>query len=238
MLPFLTLGEMMPFSLDDVVPWGRNFNEYAAMFALDERDLRKRIIACADGPASFNAQATERGYHVVSCDPLYGFDAAAIRERVDAIYDLVVDGMRQNIDEFNWTAAFPTPDAVGATRMAAMRRYLDDYPAGKDAGRYIEASLPALPFDDGAFELALCSHFLFLYSDQFDVAFHAAAIREMIRVAGEVRVFPLVGLGGIPSPHVETVIAGLRSDGFYATQVQVNYEFVIGANQMLIVTRS
>ena len=34
---------------------------------------------CADGPASFNAELSGRGGRVVSCDPLYRFDAAQIR---------------------------------------------------------------------------------------------------------------------------------------------------------------
>ena len=44
--------------------------------------------------------------------------------------------------------------------------------------------------------MALCSHLLFLYSDHLDAAFHRAAIRDLCRVAGEVRIFPLLALGG------------------------------------------
>ena len=57
-----------------------------------------------------------------------------------------------------------------------------------------------LPFNDGAFDLALCSHFPFLYSTQLGEAFHRAALREMCRVAVEVGVFPL--LAHIGRPHV------------------------------------
>jgi hypothetical protein len=45
----------MTFTLDSVVPWGRSFDEYVAMFALSEEDLGRRVLGCADGPASFNA---------------------------------------------------------------------------------------------------------------------------------------------------------------------------------------
>lgn len=44
----------MPFALADVVPWGRTFEEYCAMFALTAADLRGRILGCGDGPAAFN----------------------------------------------------------------------------------------------------------------------------------------------------------------------------------------
>jgi hypothetical protein len=51
----------MPFSLDRVVPWGRSLAEYRRMFALTEEQFRMRILGCADGPASFNAEATALG---------------------------------------------------------------------------------------------------------------------------------------------------------------------------------
>ena len=79
--------------------------------------------------------------------------------------------------------------------MQALHGFLADYEAGRRSGRYVDAALPALPFVDAAFELALSSHFLFLYSVQFDLDFHLAALREMLRVAAEVRVFPLLQLG-------------------------------------------
>jgi hypothetical protein len=63
------------FTLEHVVPWGRSFDEYRRMFALTEEDLRLRILGCGDGPASFNAEATRRGTRMISCDPIYRYDA-------------------------------------------------------------------------------------------------------------------------------------------------------------------
>jgi hypothetical protein len=65
------------FILDQVVPWGRSFEEYRRRFALNEADLQVRILGCADGPASFNAESTRRGTRVISIDPLYQLDARA-----------------------------------------------------------------------------------------------------------------------------------------------------------------
>jgi len=59
------------FNLDQVVPWGRSFDEYRRMFGLADADLGRRIVGCGDGPAAFNAEATARGARVVSCDPIY-----------------------------------------------------------------------------------------------------------------------------------------------------------------------
>jgi hypothetical protein len=64
------------FTLDRVVPWGRSFDEYRRMFALTDADLTSSIVGCADGPASFNAEATARGHSVISCDPIYRFSTA------------------------------------------------------------------------------------------------------------------------------------------------------------------
>ena len=221
------------FTLSSVVPWGRSFDEYVRMFALTEGDLASSILGCGDGPASFNAEATRRGTRVVSCDPLYQFDAAQIRQRIDETATEVLAQARQNAHEFVWDAAIPSVEALGRVRMAAMTTFLDAYEPGRAEGRYVDAGLPVLPFADGAFDLAVCSHFLFLYSQQFDAAFHLQSMRELCRVAREVRVFPLLALGAQSSPHVGAVREALAADGFVATVERVSYEFQRGGNEML-----
>src|SRR5262245_50109846 len=153
------------FTLDRVVPWGRSFAEYRQMFALTGDELALRIVGCGDGPASFNAEATRRGATVVSCDPIYRYDVDQLRGRIAATYDEILEQTRRNADEFVWTT-IRSVDELGEVRMAAMNAFLDDYPAGRAAGRYIDAELPLLPFGDSSFDLALCSHFLFLYTAQ------------------------------------------------------------------------
>ncbi len=220
------------FTLDQVVPWGRSLAEYQRMFALTEDDLQSTILGCADGPASFNAEATRRGTTVVSCDPLYGLEAGQIQDRITATYHQILEQTQQNADEFVWDT-IRSVEELGRVRMAAMRLFMEDYETGLAERRYIDAQLPVLPFPDGSVDLALCSHFLFLYTGHLDEAFHVAAIREMCRVATEVRIFPLVALGGRPSPYVEPVLAGLRKSGHSASIESVPYEFQKGGNQML-----
>jgi len=118
-----------------------------------------------------------------------------------------------------------------------MERFLEDFKAGKAEGRYVDAELPTLPFDDETFDLAVCSHFLFLYSDQFSGDFHVAAIREMNRVAREVRIFPLLALGGTRSAHFEPVAHRLQTEGLAVTVEIVAYEFQRRGNEMLRVRR-
>src|SRR5262245_3842523 len=152
----------MPFTLHDVVPWGRSYEEYLRMFALGQDELRQRILGCADGPASFNAEAAARGVRVVSCDPLYEFPAQIVNERIEATSPEILEQTRKNAGTFVWNT-ITSVDELGLVRKAAMSRFIDDYERGLDERRYVAAALPELPFPDAAFDLALCSHFLFLY---------------------------------------------------------------------------
>jgi len=220
------------FTLDEVVPWGRSFDEYCRMFALTARDFEGTILGCGDGPASFNAEGTRRGFTIASCDPLYGFDGAAIRTRIDTAYEQIMGQLRKNESEYVWTS-IPSVDALGLLRMQAMQTFLSDYDAGKAQRRYIDAALPQLPFGTAAFDLAVCSHLLFLYSTQLTTDFHCSSLDELCRVAREVRVFPLLTFGAIPSPHLEPVRAHLVSRGFEVSIESVDYEFLRGANQMM-----
>ena len=220
------------FTLEQVVPWGRSFDEYCSMFALSSDDHALRILGCGDGPASFNAEATRQGMAVTSCDPIYKWDADQIRDRIAATYDQIIDQTRQNKDEFVWNS-IRSVDELGQVRMAAMEAFLSDYRQGKGDGRYVEAALPKLPFADGFFDLALCSHLLFLYSVQLGEEFHRDSLRELCRVAREVRVFPLLALGGQPSPYADPSVTDLRESGHDVSIEKVSYEFQRGGNQML-----
>lgn len=223
----------MAFHLDQVVPWGRSFDEYVAMFALKPHELGRRILGCGDGPASFNAELTAHGGGVVSVDPLYRFTAREISSRIDDTFPLVIEQTRKNADEFVWSH-IRSVDELGEMRLRAMRAFLADYPEGQREGRYIDAELPCLPFAERSFDLALCSHFLFLYSAHFDAAFHLQSLRELCRVATEVRVFPLLELGAVRSRHLDGVLAQLASEGYRIATVKVRYEFQRGADEMLI----
>jgi hypothetical protein len=220
------------FSLDQIVPWGRSFDEYRRMFTLTEEDLRLRIVGCGDGPASFNAEATRRGTAVVSCDPIYRYDVEQIRSRIASTCDQILEQTRQNADEFVWSV-IRSIDELRGLRMTAMDDFLNDYPSGKSQRRYIDAELPNLPFQDSSFDLALCSHLLFLYTAQLGEVFHRLAIREMCRVAREVRIFPLLALGATPSALVDPIVEECARWGFAVSIERVPYEFQRGGNQMM-----
>jgi len=219
--------------LEHIVPWGRSLHEYQGMFSLNQHDLGKTILGCADGPASFNAELTQAGGHVVSIDPIYQFGAAQIRSRIEDVYPHIIAEMEKNYDAYLWQH-ISSIEALGNTRMCAMEKFLVDYESGKAEGRYIDAALPTLPFDNHAFDLALCSHYLFLYSDFVDESEHLAGLLELCRVAGEVRVYPLLSLDGSRSKHLDAVVKSLKNRNIDVSLQAVTYQFQKGSDSMLV----
>ncbi|MGB5055726.1 MAG: class I SAM-dependent methyltransferase [Nitrospirales bacterium] len=231
----MTAEPSMGFTLNNVVPWGRTYEEYVSMFGLTEGDLQLRLLGCGDGPAGFNSVLTKQGGKVVSIDPIYAFDAAQIRTRIAETYETVLTQMRKNQQDYVWSLISSVED-LGRVRLSAMAMFLSDFDAGKSADRYVVGELPSLPFENGQFDIALSSHFLFLYSAHLSDEFHLHSLREMLRVAHEVRVFPLLTLEGSPSPHPRLVTTHLSSHGFRVECRRVPYEFQRGGNEMLCIT--
>ena len=227
----------MTLTLEQVVPWGRSLGEYRRMFALTDADLETRILGCADGPASFNAEMTCDGRQVVSCDPLYQFSTAEIRQQIQVTSPKIVKYAQTNCDEFVWSEAIPNANALASLRMNAMDRFLLDYDLGRRDNRYVVDELPSLQFSDNTFDLALCSHFLFLYSEHLTERFHMESLQNLMRVARETRVFPLVELNSKPSRHLENVKSSLLRQGYRVEVDLVDYEFQRGANQMMRIKR-
>ncbi len=218
--------------LQDIVPWGRTAREYQQMFDLCPRDLNLSLLGCGDGPASFNAQLTAQGCRVVSVDPIYHFSKIEIARRVEETYATVLSQVAVFKEHYVWQT-FATVEELGQARMQAMEAFLADYELGKLQGRYLPQALPDLDFVDNQFDLSLCSHLLFLYSEHLSQDFHEAALRELLRVSAEVRVFPLLTLKGSLSAHLLPVTQALETSGFTIEIRSVGYEFQKGGNQML-----
>lgn len=222
----------MSLKLNQIIPWGRSRREYELIFGLDANDLQKRMLGCGDGPASFNAEMSASGHSVISVDPIYAFSAAEIAARFHATAASVIEQVRATPGNWVWSY-HRHPDDLLASRQQALARFLADYESGRANGRYCVAALPELPFTDKHFGLALCSHLLFLYSEQLSEEFHIRAVQELCRVAEEVRIFPLLTLAVHPSPHVGKVRASLERAGWASEIRRVDYELQKGGNEML-----
>jgi len=220
--------------LDEVIPWGRCLDEYIGMFSLTPSDLKLEILDCAGGTASFNAEMTRQGKNVISCDRVYQFTAEQINARLlDS--DTFIENFEVNLGSYRWKI-FTSPSQLAEVRWNATQEFLEDFPSGLQQGRYLNAELPDLPFENGQFDLALCSHFLFAYSHLLE-EFHLEAITQMCRVAKEVRVFPLLQSCGMESEHLDPIVTKLRNRSFHVEIKEVDYEFQKGGNKMLRVSQ-
>lgn len=228
----------MSFKYEKAVPWGRSFDEYQRMFNLTNEDLCRKILGCADGPASFNAGMAKLGRRVVSCDPLYQLTASQIRARIDATHEEVMKQTQLNQEKFVWDNFISSPKVLGRVRLQAMSDFLADYEAGRAEGRYLPIELPDLPFPGLFFDLALCAHFLFFYSDSLSLEFHQLAVDELCRVAREVRIFPILTYNAEPSPCLDPFMDFLKAQGKIVSLERVPYEFQRAGNVMLRVTNS
>jgi hypothetical protein len=226
----------MVMQLERVVPFGRSLDEYVKMFDLTEQDLRKTILSVADGPASFNVEGTKLGYRIKSIDPLYNFTSEQIRTRFYEVVDNIIEQIESTPGDWVWTY-HGSPSELRQNRERTISLFCDDYEGGKERGRYEVGELPKLDYQDCEYELGLCSHFLFLYSDHFDEEFHLNSIVEMLRVCQEVRIFPLLTLMLQPSPHLETIVKYLKKEGYNCEIGKVAYELQRGGNEMLKITR-
>jgi hypothetical protein len=222
----------MAVHFDQIVPWGRSRAEYELMFDLSAPDLAGGVLDCGGGPSSFTAELSACGFRAVSVDPIYAFSGSEIRARFEVIVDSMLSQVRATPGDWTWSY-HRSPDDLLATRRTALERFLADYESGLHEGRYHVGELPSLPFAPASFGLALCSHLLFLYSDLLTEDFHIRAVRELCRVAREVRIFPLLTLSRKPSPHLAAVRSALLADGWSSEVVSVNYELQRGGNQML-----
>ncbi|WP_421656763.1 hypothetical protein [Leptothermofonsia sp. ETS-13] len=143
--------------------------------------------------------------------------------------------MKNTPDDWVWTY-HGSPDGLRENRKRAIELFCADYEAGKAESRYELGELPDLKYGNGEFDLGLCSHFLFLYSDHFSEQFHFNSVCEMLRVCQEVRIFPLLTLMLKPSQHLGPIIKKLQAQGYQCEIVTVPYELQRGGNEMLRIT--
>ena len=124
----------MSFTLRDVVPWGRSFDEYTAMFALSCSDLTLRILDIGGGPSSFTATLNWMGGRVTAADPIYAFSAGQIRERINEARGEIVGQMRANMHEYVWDGRIPSLDALVTLRTSTMDEFWPTMTQARRAG--------------------------------------------------------------------------------------------------------
>lgn len=214
----------------------RSFEEYVRMFALQSEELSKAdVLDAAAGASSFTAAARQRGIRAVAVDPLYGLKAEDMAEHGRQEMEEVRRKLAKLSHKFQWDF-YGDVSNHSRLREESFRLFYEDYTLGKGSEHYIEGAFPSLPFADGSFSLVLCSHFLFLYAEQFSYAFHLQAVRELLRVCrpgGEVRIYPLLDLAWKPYPHLEQLVEECCANGIQADFPDSGLPFIPASNKLL-----
>jgi hypothetical protein len=220
--------------LEDIVLIGRTFEEYYKMFNIGDINKNDRILDVASGVSSFCAEATGLGYDVIASDRIYCFSAEEIEEKCSKDLETTMKKLPKIKELYKWEL-FKDIDQLILNRKKAYKTFIEDYRQMMGV-RYINTEYPKKYFNDKQFHITLVSHFLFMYDEFLDYEFHKEVIKELIRIASkEIRVFPLVNLKGEKSLFVNRLIA---DESFSNNKFQirtVDYEFVKGGNEMLII---
>lgn len=224
----------MTLHLEDFLITGRTFEEYCAFFNLDIHALQgKKVLDCPSGVSSFVAKANAHNIHAQGCDLIYQFDSADIqRQARDSIEKIYKDTSWMH--DHNWSF-YGSLEGHKHHRQQALESFINAY----DPSLYRYEQLPLLSYDDNSFDLLLSSHLLFVYDDRLDLTFHLESIAQMLRVAKEVRIFPLIDFKNSRkdkrdnlSPFVKTVL-----QKFNAHLSPVNFEFQPGGGTMMTISQ-
>ncbi|MDF2721758.1 MAG: hypothetical protein K0Q59_1433 [Paenibacillus sp.] len=219
----------------------RGYAEYERMFDLDEHTLRQgRVLDVSAGASSFAAEARTRAIDVTSADPRYSLPAGQIGEESYAEIETSTEKLTRLAHRFDWSY-YGNIDNHKAGRLKSISLFLNEYATSAGRSHYAAERLPELSFPDDTFALVLCSHFLFLYQEQFDDTFHRAALAELLRVCrpgGEVRVYPLLSLRWEPYPHLTELMEHLESLGGSCSLRASRMPFIPGSTQMLCVRKN
>lgn len=237
-MPSLATLPVPQMELPVVSFFGRTLQEYCRFFAIDPVKLRGRaVLDVAAGPSSFTAEAVSGGVDAVAVDPLYDHSPVELSEQIARDYQRMFMQMRAKPGLFR-LKAFASFEAAEVDRRSAAQRFLNDYEGNIRHGRYVRATLPLLPFLDGAFDLVLCAHLLFIYAARFDFEWHLEACCELARVSGgEVRIHPVCGADGRVYGELERLRRELLARGVHSAVVPVDYEFFAGGTSMLVLSR-
>lgn len=212
--------------------WGHSLADYKQMFALSDEDLTKTILDYGAGPASFNAEMTQNGGHVISCDEAYHQSAADLDSLFQSEFAHMQKYIEMHRDKFHWDA-IGDHDALKQDRTSTMNKFIKDFAEGKAAGRYRHDVCPDLGFSDNQFDIIVASHAMFITHADKEPEYLVEAIIELCRVGNDIRLFPLLDSDGNNSPLVGPVLLAMQHKGYNCEVREVDYHFQKGGNAML-----
>lgn len=215
----------------DVIMWGQHVDEYQHMFSLNLTDLNGRLLEWGCGATAVNAQLNAQQRSIISCDPLFSFEGNSLIQEVELYFNDAVKEISAGKSHYDFSD-YGSFHAFIEKRRQGIDLFFADYERGRDEKRYLPLILESLPFSDFSFDIALSSSYLFSDPEK-SVDFHLQCIRELARVAKEVRIFPLVDKKGQPSPILGPVLLALQQANFAAEIREVNYRLHVNGDAML-----
>lgn len=210
--------------------WIYDFSDYQQMYDLTQADFEKVILDFSAGISSFNAQACARGMQVISADPAYHLSETDMHSHARSVLHHTISqleadptrlqnhsvSMRQKIESL-WEKTEAT--------------FLQDYAAGKLQARYQSIQLPTFPFATLQFQLALCTDYVFHHALSREKVH--AILKELARVAEEVRIFPLLDSNGKMPAELGPLMLYFQQKNYGIEVREVPYHTLKGGNAML-----
>ncbi|RIN26345.1 SAM-dependent methyltransferase [Staphylococcus succinus] len=222
--------------IERIIFIGRTYKEYLKMFDLSLPELeRKNILDCPAGACSFSAIGRQKGLNIEACDIAYYFNRVDLYAKGKEDIQHTIEKMKNSEDNYNWNY-FKNIEDLKYQRQQALEDCVEDMK--RHNNQYKAVSLPELPYFDEAFDIVLSAHFLFMYADRLDYAFHIKCLEELLRVSKkELRIFPLVDLEGHRYAYLDHIIKNLTELGYNISECKVDYEFQTHANTMLKIVK-
>lgn len=215
-----------------LVLWGHHIDEYMEMFDLKPEDLSASLLEYGCGPSAVNSELTKQAKKIISCDPLFTLDKATLFSKTSLVFADMAAKLINDKQNFDF-CRYGSPNFLLDERQEGMAKFFADYELGKKEGRYVGISEYRLAFADFSFDFALSAHYFFADLDDQDVDFHLQIIKELARVAKEVRIFPLIDRHNQASPFLGPVLLDLQQNNFGVEVREVPYHLQPGGNAML-----
>ena len=223
---------------DHILVIGRNFSEYNDMFLLDERKPSDgKIMNVGGGVSSFTVEAAERGFTILSGDPVYCLEPDVIAGKCENDIEGYLINHINKPHLYNWGHPFRDVDQEREARRNSYKLFLEDF--RKNRGRYLDALFPYTPFiARNHFSLSLVSHLLFAYEKFIDYEAHVKIIKEILRVTSdEVRIYPLINLQLKTSELVGRIMKDPVFEGVSFELRPTRYNFVKSADKMMVIKK-
>lgn len=225
----------MDLSINEICGLGYSVDDYKKMFDLSDDDLNRNILDYRSGANVFcqeiyNQNKSEASI-IKACDPIYQMNITDLKKLAKASIDKLNQEYKANKSKFTLnTADF---EKFIEQRINNINIFFSEFEVNKNNNLYTLDSLPSLSFEDEKFDLALVNYYFFSYSEILGLDYIVAGLKELIRVANEVRIFPLVNHSGEYSDAVPMVLGKLQENDLGAEIKEVEFGLWQSENAMM-----